>query len=329
MKFELEENIVMNNIKKRLDELKAEIDKHNYNYYVLDKPVISDAQYDALYRELVNIESEFPHFVTPDSPTQRVGAKPMDNLGIITHRIPLFSLDNSMNLEELEGFTDKIYRWVDKKDIEFVAELKIDGLAVALTYENGIFTQGATRGDGITGEDITQNLKTIKTIPLKLFNTNPPKLVEVRGEVYMPVQSFNSLNTERESIEESLFANPRNAAAGSVRQLDPLITAKRDLDIFIYTGYISEPENSNILDHYEMLEYMKTLGFKINPNIKLCKHFDEIREYCNLWQVKRHELPYDIDGIVIKVNSLYLQQELGFTAKSPRFAIAYKLKILF
>lgn len=314
----------MDKEKKRLDELKAEIEKYNYHYYVLDNPLITDADYDALYRELVEIENKFSSLVTQDSPTQRVGGKPLEGFEIITHRIPLFSIDNAMNLEELEEFINKVYRWLDKKDIEFVTELKIDGLATALTYENGIFTRGATRGDGITGEDISENLKTIKTIPLCLISPNPPKLVEVRGEVYMPIESFNALNAERKNMEEPLFANPRNAAAGSMRQLDPSIPAKRDLDIFIYTGYVFDAENLNIPTHYDMFEFLKKSGFKINPNIKLCKNIDEIKEYCNLWQANRHQLPYDIDGIVIKVNSFYLQQELGFTAKSPRFAIAYK-----
>ena len=314
----------MDEIKQKLDTLKKELEKHNYNYYVLDKPAVTDAEYDLLYRELVEIENKYPDLITTDSPTQRVGSKPLEKFSIINHKIQLYSLDNALNIEELEEFCNRVYKLLDTQEVEFVAELKIDGLAVALSYENGILQKGATRGDGVTGEDITTNMKTIKTIPLRLIGSQYPEWTEVRGEVYMPIKSFNSLNEERKTLEEPLFANPRNAAAGSVRQLDPAVTSVRDLAIFIYTGHVSQSSQINIKTHYEMLMYMKKLGFKINPNIKICSSPEELTEYCLSWQEKRHTLPYDIDGIVIKVNNLNDQQELGFTAKSPRFAIAYK-----
>lgn len=302
----------------RINFLKDEINKANYKYYVEDNPSISDFEYDKMFAELKKLESENPLFVTPDSPTQRVGSV-SEKFFPYKHKYRLYSLDNTYEYEDLKDWHKKIVKEYGEQ--ELVCELKIDGLAMALTYENGIFVRGVTRGDGITGEDITNNLKTVKAIPLKLFE---PVSVEVRGEVYMPKESFEKLNKENLQNGEKLFANPRNAAAGSIRQLDASVTAKRDLSMFcytaIFTGNIKNPPKT----HYDSLMYLKKLGFKVNPNIRLCKNADEAVEYCKEWDEKRFSLDYATDGVVIKVNNLLVQQEMGFTSRAPKWATAFK-----
>lgn len=302
----------------RINFLKDEINKANYKYYVEDNPSISDFEYDKMFAELKKLESENPLFVTPDSPTQRVGSV-SEKFFQYKHKYRLYSLDNTYEYEDLKDWHKKIVK--EYCEQELVCELKIDGLAMALTYENGIFVRGVTRGDGITGEDITNNLKTVKAIPLKLFE---PVSVEVRGEVYMPKESFEKLNKENLQNGEKLFANPRNAAAGSIRQLDASVTAKRDLSMFcytaIFTGNIKNPPKT----HYDSLMYLKKLGFKVNPNIRLCKNADEAVEYCKEWDEKRFSLDYATDGVVIKVNNLLVQQEIGFTSRAPKWATAFK-----
>lgn len=306
------------NISERIVFLKNEINKHNHLYYVEDNPSISDYDYDMLFKELQVIEAEHPELKTPDSPTQRVGSV-SEKFFPHVHKYRLYSLDNTYNYEDLTVWYNKITEEYGK-DVELVCELKIDGLAIALTYEQGLFTMGVTRGDGVTGENITTNLKTIKAIPLKLFeDTN----VEVRGEIYMPKTSFEKLNEENLQKGEKLFANPRNAAAGSIRQLDSTITAKRDLSIFVYSSIFENLQNAP-KTHYDSLMYLKKLGFKINPNVKLCKNVQEAIEYCQEWENKRSELNYATDGVVIKVNNIAIQQELGFTSRAPKWATAFK-----
>ena len=308
--------------KRRIEELKQLINYHNYRYYVLDSPEISDAEYDELMRELKRLEEQYPGLVTPDSPTQRVGAAPIAAFGVVDHPVPLLSLDDVINYEELTGWYNRIIRIVGERDIDFACEHKIDGLAVALTYENGQFVRGATRGDGYRGEDITLNLKTIRSIPLSVKG-DIPKRFEVRGEVYLPIAGFKKLNQEREAEGLPPFANPRNAAAGSVRQLDPRITARRPLDIYIYgLGYAEGRTMPST--HWDTMEYLKTLGFKINPRNRLVSSLEEAEQYYREWVDKRESLPYEADGIVIKVNSFDLQRELGEVGREPRWAIAYK-----
>lgn len=312
----------------RIENLRQQINYHNHRYYVLDQPVISDAEYDRLMQELLAIEAENPELVTPDSPTQRVGAAPAIAFESCTHRVPMLSLSNSFGDEELLAFDKRIKRMLDAEeqaDIEYVAELKIDGLAVSLTYEGGRFSRGATRGDGFSGEDITSNLRTVRAIPLAMLldsKNGIPAVIEVRGEVFMLHEEFRRINLEREESGEQTFANPRNAAAGSVRQLDSSITASRNLDIFVYgAGYL---ENGGFDTHFEMLEVFRSWGFKVNPNIRLCRGIEEVRTFIAEWGERRETLGYDIDGVVVKVNSLDLQDRLGFVARSPRWATAYK-----
>lgn len=302
----------------RINFLKDEINKANYKYYVEDNPSISDFEYDKMFAELKKLESENPLFVTPDSPTQRVGSV-SEKFFPHKHKYRLYSLDNTYEYEDLEDWYKKITKEYGEQ--ELVCELKIDGLAMALTYENGIFVRGVTRGDGITGEDITNNLKTVKAIPLKLFE---PVSVEVRGEVYMPKESFEKLNEENLKNGEKLFANPRNAAAGSIRQLDSTITAKRDLSMFCYTAIFTGDIKNPPKTHYESIMYLKKLGFKVNPNIRLCKNAQEAVQYCKEWDEKRFGLDYATDGVVIKVNNLLVQQEMGFTSRAPKWATAFK-----
>ena len=309
-------------VKKRIEELRAQLNYHSNRYYVLDSPEISDAEYDVLMRELESLEAVNPELVTPDSPTQRVGAAPVSALSVVAHPVPLLSLADVINDEELEAWYSRTAKLTGGIKVEFACEHKIDGLAVALTYVNGHFTRGATRGDGFRGEDITQNLKTIRSIPL-LVKGDIPARFEVRGEVYLPIAGFLKLNRERETEGLPVFANPRNAAAGSVRQLDPRITAKRPLDMFIYNmGYAEGkpmPET-----HWDTMEYFKKLGFKINPRNRLVSSLEEAAQYYHEWEGKREALPYEADGVVIKINSLALQKELGDIGKEPRWAIAYK-----
>jgi DNA ligase (NAD+) len=312
----------VNKVKQRITELREIINHHNYRYYVLDSPEISDSEYDELMKELRQLEAEHPELVTPDSPTQRIGAPPVEAFGVVEHPQPLLSLANAFSFEELEAWHKRVSNLLGRRQFDLVCEPKIDGLAVSLTYVDGLFVTGATRGDGYRGENITQNLKTVRSIPLSVPEEAPSSF-EVRGEVYLPKAGFKKLNEERAKEELPLFANPRNAAAGSVRQLDSSITARRPLDIFVYG--LGWAEGKTVPDtHWETMQYLKSLGFKINPNIALLHSLDEAEKYYRSWADKREESPYEADGIVAKVNSLALQQELGTVAHEPRWAIAYK-----
>lgn len=304
-------------IEKRYNELIEIINKLNYEYYTLDKPSVSDQEYDRYMQELIKIELENPDIVRSDSPSVRVGGQVLDEFTKVTHEIPMLSLGNVFNEDELIKFDERIKKEVANP--EYVCELKIDGLSVSLKYEKGKFVRGATRGDGIIGEDITHNVKTIKSIPLKLKENID---IEIRGEIFMGKKVFEKLNIEREKNGEEVFQNPRNAAAGSIRQLDSKIAAKRNLDAFLY--HLPNALNYGINTHYEALKYIKKLGLKINPNIEKVKNINEVISYISYWTEHRDELPYEIDGIVIKLNDLNAQQQLGFTAKYPKWATAYK-----
>jgi len=312
----------MAEVKQRINKLRELINHHNYRYYVLDSPEISDAEYDEFMRELKQLEEAHPELITPDSPTQRVGAAPVEAFGVVEHPQPLLSLANAFSDEELEAWYRRASNLLGSRKADFICELKIDGLAVALTYVNGLLEVGATRGDGYRGENITQNLRTVKSIPLSVPKEAPPRF-EVRGEVYLPKTGFKKLNEERAKEDLPLFANPRNAAAGSVRQLDPRITAQRPLDIFVYGLGWAEgkavPET-----HWEIMQYLKSLGFKINPNIALCRTIAEVKDYYEKWVENQEKLPYEADGVVVKINSIPFQVELGFVGREPRWAIAYK-----
>ncbi|MCU9614307.1 NAD-dependent DNA ligase LigA [Caldibacillus lycopersici] len=303
---------------KRVKELHKLLNQYNYEYHILDKPSVPDAEYDRLLHELIALETEYPNLKTSSSPTQRVGGQVLEGFTKVEHAIPMLSLGNAFNEEDLRDF-DRRVRQAVGDTLSYVCELKIDGLAVSLRYEDGVFIQGATRGDGTVGEDITVNLRTIRSIPLQLHQ---PITIEVRGEVFMPKKSFEALNKRREENGEELFANPRNAAAGSLRQLDPKIAASRNLDVFLYA--IGENNLTEIEKHSEGLNLLDTLGLKTNKERRVCQTIEEVLQYIEEWQEKRPSLPYEIDGIVIKVDQYSHQQALGTTAKSPRWAIAYK-----
>jgi DNA ligase (NAD+) len=357
-------------VQQRVQELRQLVQNASYAYYVLDNPIMEDAVYDKLYRELQDLETQYPELVTPDSPTQRVGEKPASQFSSVRHNIPLYSLENAFNIEEFTKWQERWQRYAPSlskggeqgnvEGFEYICELKIDGNALALTYENGVLVRGATRGDGVTGEDITHNVRTIRAIPLRLNVENPPPVVEVRGEAFLPIEVFEQINQEREKVGEQLFANPRNAAAGTLRQLDPKIVAQRRLDFFAYTLHIGSQEsgvvgaglanNSNhqsitsiqnppvqesgvrsqgvSIQHpqsqWEALELLQNLGFRVNPNRKLCASLEEVRDYYDSWDTQRRNLPYMTDGVVVKLNSFALQEQLGFTQKFPRWAIALK-----
>ncbi|NLM96105.1 MAG: NAD-dependent DNA ligase LigA [Halanaerobiaceae bacterium] len=305
-------------IVKRIEELREEIRHHEYCYYVLDSPEISDAEFDLLMRELEELEKEYPELITADSPTQRVGGEPLSAFEKVEHSTPVLSLSNSFSEGELRDFARRVYKLAGTGALDFVLEHKVDGLSAILKYEGGIFTSGATRGNGIVGEDITENIRTIRSVPLKL----PESInLEIRGEIYISKKDFIRLNEERLDNEEEPFANPRNAAAGSVRQLDPRIAASRPLSMFAYD--LVYVEGRNIRTHVEALEFLKEMGFKVNWYQK-CTGIEEVIELCNEWAVKRDDLPFEIDGMVVKVNDFALREQLGATAKSPRWAIAYK-----
>ena len=345
-------------IEQRVKQLRQQLQEASYAYYVLDAPMLADEVYDRLYRDLQALELEYPELITAESPTQRVGEKPATQFYSVKHNIPLYSLENAFDIEEFAKWQE---RWLrnapaqsleENREVEYVCELKIDGSALALTYENGVLVRGVTRGDGISGEDITQNVKTIRSIPLKLNLDNPPPIVEVRGEAFLSLTVFEEINREREKVGEQLFANPRNAAAGTLRQLDSKIVDKRRLDFFAYTLHFDEPvgavpscpplptdegnhggiaptENETAprnegKTQWESLELLRTMGFQVNPNRKLCYSLDQVREYYELWDTQRRNLPYMTDGVVVKINPVELQKQLGFTQRFPRWAIALK-----
>jgi DNA ligase (NAD+) len=308
--------------KLRVEELRSQIAYHDYRYYVLDSPEISDAEYDEMMRELRRLEEQHPELITPDSPTQRVSGQPVEAFGIVEHRVPLLSLANAFNEEELRAWHRRAANLVENERFDMVCEPKIDGLAVALVYENGSFVQGATRGDGLRGENITQNLRTIRSLPLTVRGDGLPPRFEVRGEAYMTRRGFEQLNEERAEEAQPLFANPRNAAAGAVRQLDSRITARRPLDIFVYQlGWADGPTPES---HWEAMQWLGSLGFKINPNMVRFHSLDEVARHCQQWVDRRESLDYDIDGVVIKIDDLGLQRALGFVGREPRWAVAYK-----
>ena len=345
-------------IEQRVKQLRQQLQEASYAYYVLDAPMLADEVYDRLYRDLQALELEYPELITAESPTQRVGEKPATQFYSVKHNIPLYSLENAFDIAEFAKWQE---RWLrnapaqsleENREVEYVCELKIDGSALALTYENGVLVRGVTRGDGISGEDITQNVKTIRSIPLKLNLDNPPPIVEVRGEAFLSLTVFEEINREREKVGEQLFANPRNAAAGTLRQLDSKIVDKRRLDFFAYTLHFDEPvgavpscpplptdegnhggiaptENETAprnegKTQWESLELLRTIGFQVNPNRKLCYSLDQVREYYELWDTQRRNLPYMTDGVVVKINPVELQKQLGFTQRFPRWAIALK-----
>ena len=309
----------MNNIdaKKRIEELVKIINEADYNYHTLDNPTITDQEYDKYIRELFDLESEYPEYILENSPTHRVGGKVLDEFSKVTHKIPMMSLSNVFNESEIRAFDERIRK--EGYNPEYVCELKIDGLSVSLTYEHGSLVSASTRGDGVVGEDITNNVRTIKTVPLKI---NKDIDIEVRGEIYMSKKVLETINRNRKENNLPLLQNARNAAAGSIRQLDSKVAASRKLDTFIY--HLPNPLDYGINTHYEALLYMKTLGFKTNPNNRIVNNINEVIEFINYATKNRDNLPYDIDGVVIKVNDINMQQHLGFTAKYPKWATAYK-----
>jgi DNA ligase (NAD+) len=317
-----------NGVTKTIEKLREEIAYHNYRYYVLDNPVISDAEYDLLMVKLEELEKEHPELITPDSPTQRVGAKPLEQFGTVSHTIPMLSLQNAFEGKGVEEFEERIKRFLGTgEELEYVTEPKMDGLAVEIVYVEGKFTQASTRGDGYTGEDVTQNIKTIRSVPMRLQSVRDgvlPRRLEVRGEVFIPISDFEKLNKKRGAAGEQLFANPRNAAAGSLRQLDPQVTSARPLDIFCYG--VGVVEGITFSSHLETLEGLKGWGLKVNPHIKVCRGVKEVIAYYIDMEERRDDLPYEVDGVVMKVNSLQLQDRLGTLTRSPRWALAYKFK---
>jgi DNA ligase (NAD+) len=309
--------------RRRAESLRTSIRRHDHLYYVLAEPEITDAEYDRLLRELKQLEERFPVLVTPDSPTQRVGGEPLETFATVRHRVPMLSLGNAYSAEELEAFDERVRKGLEDEAYEYVVELKVDGVAVSLRYEKGRFVQGSTRGDGVRGDDISANLRTVRSIPLSFIAKDPSlRTLEARGEIYLPRKGFDRLNEEREREGEPLFANPRNAAAGSLKLLDPSLVANRPLDIFIYG--VAESPGGRYRTHYETLMALKQAGLRVNPHVRRCRTLEEAVRYCNEWEAKRDSLDYDIDGIVLKVNRFDQQLKLGQTAKEPRWAVAYK-----
>jgi DNA ligase (NAD+) len=313
---------------RQLEQLRQQLHYHNYRYYVLDDPQITDAEYDQMMRQLQELEAAFPDLVVPDSPTQRVGARPLTEFGTVLHSLPMLSLDNAFSAGEVRDFDVRIKRQLDQSNaIEYIAEPKIDGLAVELVYDDGLLVQGSTRGDGVRGEEITQNLRTIKTVPLRLVtggHSATPRRLEVRGEVYMTKRDFQRLNARREEEGAPTFANPRNAAAGSLRQLDPRITAGRPLAMFAYG--VGLMDGMTFQAHWEVLQTLASWGFQINPHSEKCRGIDAALAYYERLRTQREDLPYEIDGVVFKVDSLVLQEVLGTRSRSPRWALAYKFE---
>ncbi|MEA5476089.1 NAD-dependent DNA ligase LigA [Pseudanabaena galeata UHCC 0370] len=331
-------------IQARLLELRKLLQRASYEYYALDAPSMEDSVYDALYQELQKLETQHPQLITLDSPTQRVGEKPTTQFLSVQHHIPLYSLENAFTSNDVnawqercqKGLASNLEEVLPNGFLESVCELKIDGSAIALTYEHGILVRGATRGDGTSGEDITPNIKTIRSIPLRLNLENPPDRLEIRGEAFLPIAVFDEINQERSQQGESLFANPRNAAAGTLRQLDSRIVAKRRLDFFAYTIHLPSPSGRgaggegspqnlpDISSQWQALEFLQQIGFRVNPNKRLCKSIQELQDYYDFWATERHKLPYMTDGMVMKLNAFSQQEQLGFTQKTPRWAIAWK-----
>ena len=310
--------------KERISKLRDIIRYHDRKYFVGNKPKISDREYDRLYRELKGLEKRFPELVTPDSPTQRISEKPLKGFRHVSHAVLMLSMDNTYSRQELGDFDKRVRKNLGKEKYEYAVEFKVDGVSVSIVYEGGVFVRGATRGNGRVGDDITTNLKTIKSIPLRLSSGSAkiPGLLEVRGEVFMPKRWFSRLNKEREKRREELFANPRNASAGSLKLLDPRITAERRLEVFVWG--IGEYKGVDFKNHDRVVEYLEKLGLRVIPHVKRCKDIDEVIKFCAQWQKKHEKLDYEIDGMVVKVNSLEQQKKLGRTEKSPRWMIAYK-----
>ena len=311
-------------IAQRTRELRRLLQQASYEYYVLDAPTMPDAVYDQLYRELVELETQYPELIVPDSPTQRVGERPASQFQSVRHAIPLYSLENAFGEGDLAKWEERWRRIAGDVNAAYVCELKIDGSSLALTYENGVLVRGATRGDGVAGEEITPNVRTIRSIPLRLHVDDPPPVVEVRGEAFLPLASFEQINQERSQAGEALFANPRNAAAGTLRQLDARVVAKRKLDFFAYTLHVPGAPARSPKSQWEVLQRLKQWGFRVNPEGALCESLAAVMAYCDRWSTERAQLPYLTDGVVVKLNAFALQEELGFTQKFPRWAIALK-----
>ena len=314
-------------VRAKIEKLRKTIREHEYRYYVLDDPKISDAEFDKLMNQLKALEAKYPDLVTPDSPTQRVGGSPREGFQTVRHKRPMLSLDNAFSYDELREFDRRVRELAGRDRVEYVAEHKFDGLSMSLQYEGGVFARGVTRGDGTTGEDVTPNVRAIRSVPLRVDSATLKKLrlaadFEVRGEIIMPRSAFEELNRQQEEQGGKRFANPRNAAAGAVRVLDPAITASRRLDFYAYM--LLAGDRVPVKRHSDALEALAKLQFKVSRDWKLCRTLDEVLKYCEAWESRREKLPYEIDGIVIKVNDIALQEELGFTAKAPRWAVAYK-----
>jgi DNA ligase (NAD+) len=314
-------------MRQRLLELRSLLNKAAHAYYVLDTPEMEDAVYERLYRELLALEEQYPELITPDSPSQRVGGTPSDGFTSVEHRIPMLSLDNAFSDEEIERWYRRLLRELDLEGdaiLPMVCELKIDGNALALTYKHGVLVRAATRGDGTSGEEITTNVRTIQTVPLRLQLDDPPEWVEVRGEAFIPDDTFARINEERQANEKPLFANPRNACAGTLRQLDSRVLAARRLDFFAYTLHLPEGSHEPPTSQWESLQWLQQAGFRVNPNARLCADLSGVQDFASEWEQQRHGLPYATDGVVVKLDSLELQQRAGFNAKAPRWAVAFK-----
>jgi DNA ligase (NAD+) len=306
----------------RAAELRTLLDHHNYLYYVLAKPEVSDREFDRLLKELQDLETAHPELITPDSPTQRVGGQPIEGFTTVRHRLPMLSIDNTYNADELREFDRRVRKLLQGESVTYVVELKIDGVAISLSFEEGIFTVGATRGDGERGDDVTHNLKTVRGLPLRLHTKKPPKLLEARGEVYMTTAELARLNKERAARGKELLANPRNSTAGSLKLLDPRLCAERHLQLFSYA--VGATEGIKFKTHWDVLEHLREFGFPVNPNIEKFDDIEEVIACCDRWADARHDLPYETDGMVIKVNDLDQQKRLGTTSKAPRWVVAYK-----
>ncbi|MBM2840355.1 MAG: ligA, partial [Bacteroidetes bacterium] len=315
-------------VTRRVEKLRTELQDHDYRYYVLDSPTISDEQYDKLMRELQELEREYPELQTPDSPTQRVGGQPIKEFGTVTHNPPMLSLANSYSEEEIRNFDRRVRELIEPQSPAYVAELKFDGVAITLKYQDGVFVQGATRGDGTQGDDITHNLKTVRSLPLRLRTKDAAlRNIEARGEAFMHRDEFEEMNKQREAAEENAFINPRNATSGTLKMQDPKIVAERPIRMYAYALFAPEKKLTspvNGASHYENLQIMRELGLPVNEQTRRCKNIDEVIAFWKRWEEKRDSVPYDIDGVVVKVDSLRHQETLGNIAKSPRWAIAFK-----